>query len=49
MLFAALKERAQRLNRRTTGHRFLFDAVAVGRSDLQIDGASALAMREELR
>ncbi len=48
MLFAALKERAQRLNQRITGHRFLFDTVAVGLSDLRIDSASTVALREEL-
>jgi Ni,Fe-hydrogenase III large subunit len=48
MLFAALKERAQRLNQRVAGHRFLFDTVAVGRSALRIDDAAAAAMREEL-
>jgi len=29
MAFAALKERAQRLNDDLSGHRFLFDTVAV--------------------
>ena len=48
MLFAALKERAQRLNMRATGHRFLFDTVAVGHSELHLDRATVLAMREEL-
>ena len=36
MTFAALKERAQRVNLLLGGHRFLFGAVAVGRSDLTI-------------
>ena len=36
MAFAALKERAQRLNRALTGHRFLFDTVAVGGSTWQV-------------
>ena len=31
MAFAAFKERAQRLNERLTGHRFLFDTVAARR------------------
>jgi Ni,Fe-hydrogenase III large subunit len=48
MLFAALKERAQRLNARLAGHRFLFDTVAVGRSDLRIDERLADAARREL-
>lgn len=30
MLFAAFKERAQRINRALCGHRFLFDTVAIG-------------------
>jgi len=47
MLFAALKERAQRLNLLLTGHRFLFGTVAVGRSTLTIrDGEAADARRE---
>jgi Ni,Fe-hydrogenase III large subunit len=48
MLFAALKERAQRLNTQLAGHRFLFDAVAVGRSDLHVDNQVARAVRLEL-
>ena len=35
--FAALTERARRLNAELTGHRFLFDTVAVGGSGLAID------------
>jgi Ni,Fe-hydrogenase III large subunit len=46
MLFAALKEHAQRVNERVAGHRFLFDSVAVGRSDVRLDDVRAL--REEL-
>jgi Ni,Fe-hydrogenase III large subunit len=49
MAFAALKERAQRLNRRLTGHRFLFDTVTLGASTLRIGAADAHAAREELR
>jgi Ni,Fe-hydrogenase III large subunit len=56
MLFATLKERAQRLNARLTGHRFLFGAVRVGASELALDGAqrreacTALAeLRDESR
>jgi Ni,Fe-hydrogenase III large subunit len=41
MAFAALKERAQRLNMRLVGHRFLFGTVAVGRSGLVIDAVAA--------
>jgi Ni,Fe-hydrogenase III large subunit len=49
MLFAALKERAQRLNARLTGHRFLFGTVAVGLSALTLDAGEAAAARAELR
>ncbi len=49
MIFATLKERAQRVNRMLTGHRFLFDTVQVTRSDLEISEHSALAARRELR
>jgi Ni,Fe-hydrogenase III large subunit len=48
MLFASLKERAQRLNQRNTGHRFLFNTVAVAQSDLRLGGSAVLAMRKEL-
>ena len=41
MAFAALKERAQRINRAIGGHRFLFDTVAFGRSDLAVTRAEA--------
>ncbi len=49
MAFAALKERAQRLNQRLAGHRFLFDTVALAASALAIGDAEARAAREELR
>jgi len=49
MIFAALKERAQRVNHMLTGHRFLFDTVQVTRSDLEISERSALTVRSELR
>lgn len=49
MAFATLKEQAHRLNRRLSGHRFLFDTVKLGESALRIDAARALAAREELR
>jgi Ni,Fe-hydrogenase III large subunit len=48
MLFAALKERAQRLNGALCGHRFLFDTVRVGASRLTISAAAAAAARAEL-
>jgi len=47
-LFAALTERARRLNQRLTGHRFLFDTVAVGGSALELDRARTATAREEL-
>jgi Ni,Fe-hydrogenase III large subunit len=49
MAFAALKDRAQRLNARLAGHRFLFGSVAVGRGAFVLDGAEAAAARVELR
>jgi Ni,Fe-hydrogenase III large subunit len=49
MIFAALKERAQRINATLTGHRFLFNTVQVSRSDLEICDHAALAARDELR
>jgi len=48
MLFAALKERAQRLCAELTGHRFLFGTVAVGASRLAIGAAAARAALAEL-
>ena len=49
MVFAALKERAQRLNLRLAGHRFLFDSVAVGGSAFSLSPVDAAVAREELR
>ncbi len=49
MAFAALKERAQRLNQRLTGHRFLFDTVSLAESPLRVDASRVLAAREELQ
>jgi Ni,Fe-hydrogenase III large subunit len=46
MIFAAFKERAQRVNRALTGHRFLFDAVAVGRGRAPDPEAAARAREE---
>jgi Ni,Fe-hydrogenase III large subunit len=48
MAFAALKERAHRLNTQLTGHRFLFGTIALGGSDLTISGATARAAIVEL-
>lgn len=49
MLFAAFKERAQRLNASLTGSRFLFDSVAVGRGALSVDARQADQARVALR
>jgi Ni,Fe-hydrogenase III large subunit len=46
--FAALTERARRVNEQLTGHRFLFDSVQVRGSALAVDATSAAAAREEL-
>jgi len=48
MIFASLKERAQRVNLLLTGHRFLFAAVAVGRSDLALAEPELASARREL-
>jgi Ni,Fe-hydrogenase III large subunit len=47
-LFAALTERARRLNADLTGHRFLFGAVAVGGSMLDLDARKVRSARDEL-
>jgi Ni,Fe-hydrogenase III large subunit len=49
MAFAALKERAQRINALVAGHRFLFGSVAAGRGALALDAATAAAARSQLR
>ncbi len=46
--FAALTERARRLNATLTGHRFLFGSVRVGGSDLALDLEAIRAAREEV-
>ena len=46
--FAALTERARRLNATLTGHRFLFGSVRVGGSDLALDSDAVRAAREEV-
>jgi Ni,Fe-hydrogenase III large subunit len=46
--FAALTERARRLNDLLTGHRFLFDSVRLGRSELLLDAEQIRLAREEL-
>lgn len=48
MTFAALKERAQRLNTRLTGHRFLFDSIRIGESRLEVSTSAADQTRREL-
>jgi Ni,Fe-hydrogenase III large subunit len=49
MAFAALKDRAQQINARGFGHRFLFDSVAVGRGAVELDGSTTDATRAALR
>jgi Ni,Fe-hydrogenase III large subunit len=46
--FAALTERARRVNEQLTGHRFLFDSIQVGGSALAVDAMAVAAAREEL-
>jgi Ni,Fe-hydrogenase III large subunit len=48
MAFAALKERALRLNREVAGHRFLFGTVALGASGLELDDPAVDRARGEL-
>jgi len=49
MAFAALKERAMRLNLALAGHRFLFDSIEVGASRLDLPSPLAERARGELR
>jgi Ni,Fe-hydrogenase III large subunit len=49
MAFAAFKERAQRLNQRLTGHRFLFDTVALAASTRRLGQSDARLARGELQ
>jgi len=49
MAFAALKERAQRLNASLTGHRFLFGSVAVARGALTLGAEAAAQARATVR
>jgi Ni,Fe-hydrogenase III large subunit len=46
--FAALTERARRLNGTLTGHRFLFGSIRVGGSDLTLGPDAVRAAREEV-
>jgi len=48
MAFAALKERAHRLNAQLAGHRFLFDTVRLGESKIEVSAAAADQARREL-
>jgi Ni,Fe-hydrogenase III large subunit len=48
MAFATLKDRAQRINERIAGHRFLFRTVAVAAGALAIDADAADAARGAL-
>ncbi len=48
MAFAALKERAQRLNASLFGHRFLFGAVAVGGNQVEVSGEDGRRAAEEV-
>ena len=49
MAFAALKERAMRLNLRLAGHRFLFGSIELGSSRLELSSEQADRARGELR
>lgn len=49
MAFANLKERAQRLNERIGGHRFLFDTITVAGSPLALERDAARTLRKDLR
>ena len=46
--FAALTERARRLNGQLTGHRFLFDTIRIGGSELELGPDHVQGAREEL-
>ncbi|HVP02759.1 MAG TPA: NADH-quinone oxidoreductase subunit C [Solirubrobacteraceae bacterium] len=48
MTFAALKERAQRVNERATGHRFLFGSVSLGSGVGGISIATAAQLSDEV-
>jgi Ni,Fe-hydrogenase III large subunit len=48
MTFLALKERAQRINERLAGHRFLFGVIRVGEGTGALDAATAADARAEV-
>jgi Ni,Fe-hydrogenase III large subunit len=49
MAFAALKDRAQQVNQRAFGHRFLFGSVRVGRGAVELDASSTDSARGAIR
>ncbi len=49
MAFAALKDRAQQINQRAFGHRFLFGSVRVGCGPVELDASSTDGVRGALR
>jgi len=49
MAFAALKDRAQRINEALTGHRFLFRTISVEEGALALDRSAVDVARGELR
>ena len=49
MVFAALKERALRLNREVGGHRFLFGTVHVAHNEIELAGSDLHRARAALR
>jgi Ni,Fe-hydrogenase III large subunit len=49
MAFAALKDRAQQINMRAFGHRFLFGSVRVARGAVELDALMSDATRGPLR
>lgn len=48
MIFASLKERALRLNRQLTGHRFLFNTIGLATHGFEITAVAASSARAEL-
>lgn len=48
MAYAALKERAQRINHVLSGHRFLFGSVALATNPVTISSADVTALRRDL-
>ncbi|MBK5232924.1 MAG: NADH-quinone oxidoreductase subunit C [Thermoleophilia bacterium] len=48
MTFAALKERAQRMNELVAGHRFLFGTIRLGKGAVSLGSATARRVRDEI-